>query len=78
MPIYSYKRENGAADMIFFSPKDAQLIFKQLQKRRKDGEKSLRVLTGSAKNEMLGCRHLVTRFFLTPLLLTPLTPLFLT
>ena len=31
MLIYANQRENGAADMIFFSPKDALLIFRQLQ-----------------------------------------------
>ena len=40
--------ENGAADFNLFSPKDAYLIFRQLQKRGYN-----RVLTGDAKNEIL-------------------------
>ena len=32
MLIYANKRENDAADLIFFSPKEAQLLFRQLQK----------------------------------------------
>ena len=53
MLIYANKRENGAADMFFFfSPKNAWLIFRQLQQRR---EKDLYPFkTGGAKNEMLG------------------------
>ena len=33
MLIHANYRENGAADMIFFPPEDALLIFRQLQKR---------------------------------------------
>ena len=32
MLIYANYRENDAADLIFFSPKEAQLLFRQLQK----------------------------------------------
>ena len=35
MLIYANYRENGVADMIFFPPKDALLIFRQLQKEGK-------------------------------------------
>ena len=32
MLIYATWRKNDAADLIFFSPKEAQLLFRQLQK----------------------------------------------
>ena len=32
MLIYANKRENDVADLNFFSPKEAQLLFRQLQK----------------------------------------------
>ena len=32
MLIYANKLENDAADLIFFSPKEAQLLFRQLRK----------------------------------------------
>ena len=38
----------------FLSPKDAKLIVRQLPK--KSGKKSLRVLTGDVKNEIMGPR----------------------
>ena len=52
MPIYANQRENGAADIKFFFTKrcvtDSQAITK------KERKKSLRVLTGDAKNEIMG------------------------
>ena len=43
--------------MIFFLPKDVQLIFKQLpkkKKKKKKRENPLYVLTGGAKNKIMG------------------------
>ena len=51
MLIYANYLDNNAADTIFFHQKMRKWY---LGNYKKEGEKSLRVLTGSAKNEMLG------------------------
>ena len=51
MLIYANQGENGAADMILLHQKMRNWY---LGNYKKEGEKSLRVLTGVAKNEMFG------------------------
>ena len=56
MLIYANQRKNGAADIIFFHHKIRNWYLGKYKKKKKkkDGEKSLRVLTGDVKKEMLG------------------------
>ena len=54
MHIYANKRENRAADIIFFFTERCVPVTDSLAITKKERKKILRVLTGGEKNEIMG------------------------